>query len=383
MQQLTNVSFSREATFGYFLKPVLEQDSLFKGAVGTRRIVPFLGVNDGDPLATFVVPGAVIKKRATTAQIDAGTNAAFGNPTSSKATWALKQHEIHVNLHSQVVTDAVGLTNQDKLNGPDRGAAILQTLIGAYGAVIGMDLHRHAFWSDADLDFADYTDNSFEDDTITSLGENNGFLPIIKAALTAGDFSNYKTTNATGGIDVDGATLSTANAAILVKKLVSQAPRKLKMLNYGAPIEERPFGLLSHDLYERFKEYLAETYKYDSTAYTLFAYGTDGSIDLNSPQGLRYDGFAFYNAGNLFDDYWDLTETAGKDFKHMGLLTARENLAVGINLKNPNDIETGLTLYRHPDPSKQGLTSLHLFLQTDFLIGDTTLMSGVGLEQIP
>ena len=387
MQELTNVQFDRMTTFNYFLNPILKTDNLFKGTVGTRRVATFFGVNDGDPLAKFTVPNAVLKRRTTVAELHAGTNKSFGNPISSKTNWSLVPHEFHVEIDSQTVTDLVGLTNQSPANDADRGAAVMDVLINAYGNPINTDLHRHAMWShttfDPDTTYASPA-HAFEDDTVLSLQENTGFLTLIKAALDAAKFNNYQTAVGGTGLEVDGSELSIANAGALVEKLVSQASSDLTMLNFGDQnIEKKPFGLLSHDLYNKFKYYLADKFKNSNVGYILYAQGEDGSRMLNSEAGLLYDGFVFYNAANLFDDYWKLTNKTGNLYQHMGLFTSRENLSLGLNLKNPADLDNGLSIWTDPNPTKQGQRTLSMFLQLDFLIGNDTLFSTVGFEKLP
>lgn len=378
------INFSREATLNYIIKPIIETDDLTSGQIGTRKIAAFAGIKNGDPLAAFTMPDRVFQSRPTTAQIDAGSNSPFGNPSASKQTWALQDHYIWSRIHGEVLTDDIGNTTNSATNaGGQIEEAILAAILDKYRMPIQNDMLGHSVWSATNFDPAtDYTGtHTFETQTIASYQKNEGFMQLLKDRLDSGDFTNYKTTNATGGIDVDGATLSTANANTLASQMLGGASRKLRSYYLRMPIEFRPFFALSHDFYYRLREYVAATYAGTDAGYLIFADGTDGR---RRELGYTYQGYAVYNWGSIFDEYWESTNPASA-YNHMGLFMTPENLSLGINLQSPPTIangNAGLQIYKRPEPELGGATDLSIYAQMDFLISDTSLFSTCGLEQV-
>lgn len=379
------INFNREATLNYVIKPITEASNLFAGEIGTRKVVPYAGVKTGDPLAAFTMPDHVIQSRPTTANIDAGSVTPFGNPTSSKQDWSMNDYFIFPRMHSEVFSDTIGDTTTNEDNSPnDIGTQILNEVATKFKQPILKDVVNTAFWSHTGFDPAtDYTaTHTFPSKTITSYQKDNGLLPLLKDALDAGDFSNYKSTSATGGIDVDGATLSKANANTLASQMVGNVSRKLRGIGSQMPLEYRPFMALSHDWYLRLREYVADTFKGVESGYKLFTEGTDGKrVEV----GYMYDEFCVYNWGFIFDEYWETTNPASK-FNHMGMVCAPDNLGVGFNVKSPKQVaggEAGLRIYPRPEPEMGGAVDLALYLQMDYLINDNSLFSTVGFEQLP
>ena len=106
---------------------------------------------------------------------------------------------------------------------------------------------------------------------------------------------------------------------------------------------------------------------------------------MNTVLGLMYKGYQVFNGGSIFDEYWEHTNPAST-FNHMGYFTARENLSIGINLRSPNSLldgGAGLSIYRRPEPEMLGAVDLTVYMESDYLISDTSLFSTVGLEQAP
>lgn len=383
---LQPVLFNRDATLTYFIKPITQANNLLAGAVGSRKIASYLGVKDGDPFAAYVLKDHIIASRPTTAQIDAGDIAPFGSPTVSKTSWALNDYWIRPRIHSEILSDLIGDNTENLDNSPNGiGQNILGNLAAKMQPVIVKDALNHAFWSHTAFDPDTTYDgtHTFPSDTVTSYAKDNGFMKLLKAANTAGSFTNYKTTSGTGGIDVDGATLSTANAYALARKMIDNANRKLRGFNEGSPISERPFLLLSHDFYYVLRQYVATTYAGVDAGYLIFADGTDGRA--RSESGFMLDGFAVYNAHAVLDEYWETTNPASK-YNHMGIMTTPENFGIGFNFRSPNAVgngNTGLRLYPRPEPEMGGAIDLYLYLQMDYQIADTTLFSTVGIEQAP
>ena len=378
------INFNRNATWNGIVKPIIATDDLTSGVIGTRQVATYNRIKQGDPLAAFTMPKRVIQSRPTTAQIDAGSVAPFGNPTASKQTWSLQDHLIFSRMHAEVFTDDVGNTTENPRNmGGQIEDALLSAILDQYKMPIQNDLFGHAFWSATNFDPAtDYTGtHDFEAKTITSYQKNEGFMQLLKDALDAAAFSNYKTTSGTGGIDVDGATLTTDNANALAAKLLSNASRKLRAYGGRMPIEYKPFLALSNNFYFRLRAYVAATYSGVDAGYLLFAEGTDGR---RTEIGYTYEGHAVYNYGSIFDEYWATTNPAS-EFNHMGLFMTPENLALGVNIQSPPTIangQAGLQIYKRPEPEFGGATDLSIYLQTDYLINDTSMFSSIGLEQV-
>ena len=374
-----------EETLSYIVKPATELNgNPMAGEVGTRRIAPYLGVKSGDPLSAFTMPDFLIQKRPTTSEIDAGSVSPFGNPTASKQSWSLNQQYVQSRLHSQVLTSDIGLPNYGSTGLPATADRIINNLAERYKPTLAKDLVGTAFWSntafDPDTDFTGTHD--FPAQTIESYQADNGFVSQLSAALTAGAFSNYKTSSATGGIDVDGATLSASDAYDLMEQILRNAPRKLRNLNNNLPSRFKPYFMISDDFFQAFTAYLASTYSGTPQGYLIFATGKDGVTDFNTTLGVLYKGFEVYNAGSILDEYWEHTNPASQ-FNHMGIFTARENLRLGINLKSPAGLlggQAGLSIYKRPEPEKLGAVDMTIYLETDYLISDTSLFSTAGLE---
>lgn len=373
----------------YVVKPITELNgNPMSGAVGTRRIAAYLGVKDGDPLSAFTLPDFVIQKRPTTSEIDAGTVAPFGNPSASKQSWSLNKQYIFSRFHSEVLTSDIGLPNYGSTPLPTEADQIINNIATMYSPVIAKDLVGTAYWSHTTFDPAtDYTaTHDFPADTIASYQSDNGFMKQLTTALAASAFSNYKTSSGTGGIDVDGATLSSANANTLMQQMLLNAPRKLRNLNANLSSEYKPYFTISHDFFNSLKAYVASTYSGVGSGYLLFAKGKDGSTDFNTVLGLMYDGYEVYNGGAIFDEYWEHTNSATK-YNHMGIFTARENLSIGVNLRSPNLVGNGgigLGIFpRTNEPEFVGAVDMAVYLESDYLISDTSLFSTVGLELAP
>lgn len=376
-----------EETLNIIIKPITELDgNPMTGAVGTRRIAAYLGVKDGDPLSAFTMPDFVIQKRPTTSAIDGGTVTPFGNPSASKQSWSLNKQYVQSRFHSETLTADIGLPNYGSTGLPATADRILNNLSARYSPVLAKDVVGTAFWSSTAFDpDSDYTGtHDFPAQTIASYQSDNGFMKQLSTRLAAGDFSNYKTSSATGGIDVDGATISAENANALMRQMLSNAPRKLRNLNANMPSEFKPYFLLSNDFFNALKAYLTTTFASTQIGYTIFATGKDGIINQNNVLGLMYDGFEVYNGQAILDEYWEHTNPA-TEFNHMGIFTARENLSVGLNLKSPNALlggNAGLMLYARPEPEKLGAVDLTIYLESDYLISDTSLFSTCGLELV-
>lgn len=377
-----------DEVLNYIVKPITELNgNPMTGAVGTRRVAAYLGVKDGDPLSAFTLPDFVIQKRPTTSQIDAGTVTPFGNPTASKQSWSLNKQYIQSRFHSQVLTSDIGLPNYGQTGLPQEADQIISNLAALYSPVLAKDLVGTAFWSHTSFDPAtDYSGtHDFPSATISSYQADNGFMKQLTTALAAGDFSNYKTSSATGGIDVDGVTLSSSNANALMQQMLLNAPRKLRNLNANMPSAFKPYFVISNDFFNALKAHLASTFAGTGFGYLIFATGKDGRQDMNTVLGLMYDGFEVYNGSAILDEYWEHTDPA-TTFNHMGIFTARENLSLGINLRSPNELlggQAGMSIYRRPEPEKLGAVDLTLYLESDYLISDTELFSTVGLELAP
>ena len=381
-----------EATLNYVIKPSIELNgNPMVGTVGTRRIATFLGVKSGDPLSAYTMPEYVLQPTPTTAEIDANSVTPFGNPTPSKQTWALQQQWVYSRLHSQILTTDIGLPNYGSTPLPPTADVIVNNLVAQYGPVIVKDFLGTSFWSHPTFDpDTTYTGtHKFPEPTIDNYKNNTGFMKQLTTALAASAFSNYKTSNGTDpalGIDVDGATLSSANAKILMDKMIAQAPMKLQYLNSGMPSEYRPYFMLSKDFFESLKSYVASTYSGVGYGYLIFATGKDGRPDMKTVIGFMYDGYEVYNAFDVLDRYWIATNPATK-YNHMGIFTARENLSIGLNLKSPTNLmggNAGLGIFdRANEPEKFGAKDLSIYLAADYLISDTSLFSTVGLELAP
>ena len=377
-----------EETLAIIVKPITELNgNPMTGAVGTRRVAAYLGVKDGDPLSAFTMPDFVIQKRPTTSAIDAGSVTPFGNPSASKQSWSLNKQYVQSRFHSEVLTTDIGLPNYGSTGLPQEADVILNNLAALYTPVLAKDLVGTAFWShtsfDPDTDYSGTHD--FPAATIASYQSDNGFMKQLTTALTAGAFSNYKTSSGTGGIDVDGASISAENANALMKQMLSNAPRKLRNLNANMPSAYKPYFVISNDFFNALKTYLATTFAGTGYGYLIFSKGQDGTQDMNTVLGLMYDGYEVYNGSAILDEYWEHTNPA-TTFNHQGIFTARENLSVGINLKSPNSLlggNAGLSLYRRPEPEKLGAVDLTMYLETDYLISDTSLFSTAGLELAP
>jgi len=379
------IQISKQDTLQYVIKPITEQNSLFNAPVGTRRVAAYLGVSDGDPLAAFTMPDFLIQKRPTTTEIDAGSVTTFGNPSASKQAWGLNRKFVYPRFHGDLVTKDIGLQNHEAMGIDAQAKGILSTIASQIAPSLNKDLHLQSFWSHTGFDPAtDYGGTqTFPAKTIASMQEDNGFLPVLKDGLDAAAFLNFKTTNGTGGIDVDGATISVANAAVLADKMIANMPRKLRGLNSSMAADYKPYAMISNDWYWALEAYLATTFSGSGIGYQIFAKGNDGT--LQTTLGLMYRGFCFYNAGSIFDEYWENTNPATK-YNHMGYITARENLALGLNLKSPQSVQggqVGMTIYERPEPEFAGATDLALYLEMDTLISDNTLFSTVGFEQLP
>jgi hypothetical protein len=372
----------------YIVKPITELNgNPMSGAVGTRRVAAYLGVKDGDPLSAFTLPDFVIQKRPTTSAIDAGTVTPFGNPSASKQSWSLNKQYIQSRFHSEVLTSDIGLPTYGTTALPPEADTIINNISSMYSPVISKDLVGTAFWSHTTFDPAsDYTGtHDFPSDTIASYQNDNGFMKQLTTALAASAFSNYKTTTGTGGIDVDGATLSAANAAILMEQMLLNAPRKLRNLNSSLGAAYKPYFTISDDFFNALKSYVSSTFSGVGSGYLIFADGKDGRPDMNTVLGLMYKGYQVFNGGSIFDEYWEHTNPAST-FNHMGYFTARENLSIGINLRSPNSLldgGAGLSIYRRPEPEMLGAVDLTVYMESDYLISDTSLFSTVGLEQAP
>ncbi len=379
------INFNREATLNYIIKPITEASDLFAGEVGTRRVVAYSGVKSGDPLAAVTIPNQVIQSRPTTAQIDAGSVSPYGNASTSKLSWSLNDYFIFSRMHSEVFSDDIGDNTSNEDNSPNNlGMQILNEVANQYKQPILKDVLNTSMWSHTGFDPAtDYAGtHTFGSKTITSYQKDNGILPLLKVALDAGDFTNYKTTSASGGIDVDGATLTTAEASSLAKQLTGNAPRKLRNLGSAMSWKHRAFLALSNDFYYRLREYVASTYNAVDAGYKLFTEGNDGT---RTEIGFMYDEFPVYNWHYIFDEYWESTNPAST-FNHMGMLCAPENLGVGFNVKSPKNIaggNAGLRIYPRPEPEMGGAIDLALYLQMDYLVNDNSLFSTVGFEQLP
>jgi hypothetical protein len=376
------IQINVQDTLQYVIKPITEQDNLFNAPVGQRRVAAYLGVSTGDPLSAFQMPNFVIQKRPTTAEIDAESVAPFGNPTASKQTWGLNRKFVYPRFHGDLVTENIGLQNHESIGIDGTARGILNNIASQIAPSLNKDLHLQAFWSATAFDPATTYDGThdFPAKTIASMQEDNGFMPLLKTALAAAAFTNYKSSNGTGGIDVDGATLSSANAAALANQMIANMPRKLRSLNSSMPSSFKPYAMISNDWYYALEAYLATTFAGSGVGYQILAYATDGKIQTSL--GLMYKGFEFYNGEALLDEYWEHTNPATK-FNHMGYITARENLSLGLNLRSPQSVqngEVGMTIYEHEDPKYAGATDLAVFLEMDTLISDTSLFSTVGFE---
>lgn len=377
-----------QEVLNYIVKPITTLNgNPMEGAVGTRRVAAYLGVKDGDPLSAFTLPDFVIQKRPTTSAIDAGTVTPFGNPSASKQSWSLNKQYVQSRFHSEVLTSDIGLPNYGSTGLPQEADTIVNNLAAMYSPVLAKDLVGTAFWShtsfDPDTDYSGTHD--FPALTVANYQGDNGFMKQLTTALAASAFSNYKTSSGTGGIDVDGATLSAANANALMQQMLLNAPRKLRNLNANMPTQFKPYFTISNDFFNALKAYVSSTYEGVGFGYLIFAEGKDGRPDMNTVLGLMYDGFAVYNGGSILDEYWEHTNPATK-YNHMGIFTARENFSVGINLRSPNALlsgDAGLSIYRRPEPEMLGAVDLTMYLESDYLISDTSLFSTVGLELAP
>ena len=377
-----------QESLNYVFKPITELNgNIMSGTVGTRKVAAYLGVKSGDPLSAFTLPDFVLQNRPTTSAIDAGTVTPFGNPSASKQTWSLNQKLLFTRTHSEVLTTDIGLPNYTTNPLPPTANTIFNNIVNRYGAVLMKDITGTAFWMHTTFAPAsDYTaTHDFPALTIASYQADNGFMKQLTTALAASDFSNYKTSNATGGIDVDGATLSSANANSLMQQMLLNAPRKLRNLQSNMPIEYKPFFMLSHDFFNSLKAYMASTYNGTGYGYLIFATGKDGRPDMRTVIGLEYDGYQVFNEGAIFDEYWEHTNPATK-YNHMGIFTARENFGVGFNFRSPatvNNGGTGIVIKQNDDIDKLGAMDMGMYLEFDTLINDTSLFSTVGLELAP
>jgi hypothetical protein len=375
-----------EETLNYIVKPMTTiNGNPMVGTVGTRRIAAYLGVKNGAPLSSFTTPNFVLQKRPTTAAIDANTVTPFGNPTASKQTWALNEQWILSRFHSEVLTTDIGLPNYGTTGLPATADTIVNNLASIYSPIMAKDLLGTAFWAHTSFDpNSDYTGtHDFPAETIANYQDDNGFMKLLTTALAAGAFNNYKTSNATGGINVSGAALSGANANILMTQMLAQSPRKLRNLNSGMGSKFKPYFMISDDFFTALQAYVADTYAGVGFGYLIFADGTDGRPDMNTVLGLMWKGYEVYNSGSILDEYWGHTNPA-TIYNHMGIFSARENLSIGVNVKAPTFLnDTGLSIYRRPEPEKLGAVDLTLYLESDYLISDTSLFSTVGLELAP
>lgn len=374
-----------EETLSYVVKPATELNgNPMQGEVGTRRVAPYLGVKSGDPLSAFTMPDFLIQKRPTTQAIDNNSVTPFGNPTASKQSWNLNEQYVHSRLHSQLLTKDIGLPNYGRTGLPSKADRILNNLAERYKPTLAKDLVGTAFWSntafDPDTDFTGTHD--FPALTISSYQEDDGFIKQLSTALTAGSFTNYKTSSATGGIDVDGATMSSTDAHDLMEQILRNAPRRLRNLNSNMPSKYKPFFMISDDFFQAFTAYLADKFSGTTHGYQIYATGKDGVTDFNTVLGLVYKGYEVYNSSAILDEYWEHTDPASK-FQHMGIFTARENFSLGVNLKSPSGLlggQAGLSIYKRPEPEKLGAVDLTIYIETDYLISDLELFSTAGLE---
>lgn len=374
-----------EETLSYIVKPATELNgNPMSGEVGTRRVGAYLGVKNGDPLSSFTMPDFLIQKRPTTTEIDNNSVTPYGNPSASKQTWSLNQQYVHSRLHSQLLTNDIGLPNYGQTGLPATADRILNNLAEKYKPTLAKDLVGTAFWSntafDPDTDYSGTHD--FPSLTIESYQSDNGFIKQLSDSLAGGSFSNYKTSSATGGIDVDDVTLSATDAHDLMEQMIRNAPRKLRNLNSNMPSQYKPFFMISDDFFQAFTAYLADKFSGTTHGYQLYATAKDGVTNYNTVLGLLYKGYEVYNSSSILDEYWEHTNPSSR-FQHMGIFTARENFSLGINLKSPAGLlngQAGLSIYKRPEPEKLGAVDLTIYLETDYLISDLSLFSTVGLE---
>lgn len=377
---LQPIQINRDATLQHFIKPITEQDPLFNAPIGTRRVALYTGVQEGDPLASFTLQDFVLQDRPSTSDIDNGGFVPFGSPTASKQSWALKGKSVYIRLHSEVLSEVIGLTPNQPNGTNDRSQPIVNNLLQVLKFPFIKNLHLSAFWSHASFDPAtDYTlTHSFPSKAITELQSNQGFLPLLKDALDGGAFTNYATT---GGSGVTGATLTKASAGQLLDKLIENMPRKLRNLHKNQPFEFRPYGLLSNDFYHRAIEYVADSFSGTDAQYLIVSFAEEG-VRRGTPIGFMYRGYEFYNGGSIFDEYWEYTNPAST-YNHMGMMSARENLSVGVSLRDFRGTNYAMEVVRRTEPEYLSAVDVNINLYTDYLIGETSLFSTVGFEQLP